>query len=266
MNIDIVITRKIKNGLFFMVKKTIALFIFTSGVYASAAQLPPDFVYLKDVDPSILQEIRYAGDHNFIGRPIKGYKAKECILTKKAAFALRDVQTELRQSGLSLKVYDCYRPQEAVNDFIAWSKIPSEHSMKAEFYPEVDKTEFFKLGYVAEKSGHTRGSTVDLTIVSVPAKPETTYHKGQKLVACFMPYTVRYQDNSIDFGTGFDCFDSRAHSDSRDISLVAFQNRALLRAVMQKYQFVQLPEEWWHFTLKDEPYPDTYFNFPVVGS
>ena len=113
---------------------------------------PPDFVYLRDVAPSIVQDMRYAGYHNFLGRPVAGYRAAECILTRQAAEALAKVQAELEALQLTLHVYDCYRPQRAVNDFIAWSKIPSEQTMKAEFYPRVDKALFFKLGYVAAKS------------------------------------------------------------------------------------------------------------------
>lgn len=232
---------------------------------AQSANLPNGFVYLKDIDPSILQDMRYAGYHNFMGRPVKGYAAKECILTKKAALALHDVQNELKKSDLSLKVYDCYRPQMAVDDFVIWSKDSSQQSMKTEFYPRIDKADAFKLGYIAEKSGHTRGSTVDLTIVSIPTKQQPTYRRNQPLVACFKSYKIRYHDNSIDMGTGYDCFDPSAHGDNRDINLVAFQHRQLLRAIMEKYNFVSYPQEWWHFTLKDEPYSDTYFNFPIVS-
>lgn len=230
---------------------------------ARGSNLPTGFVYLKNVAPTILQDMRYAGYHNFIGRPIAGYEAAECILTRQAAETLKQIQAELKQSSLSLKVYDCYRPQMAVDDFIAWSKQPAAQQMKAEFYPRVDKSEFFKLGYVAAKSGHTRGSTVDLTIVPVPTLQQANYHRGQKLVACFKPYQQRFQDNSIDMGTGFDCMDALAHGDNHTINLVAYQNRQLLRNVMVKYGMVPYPNEWWHFTLKDEPYPDTYFNFPV---
>jgi D-alanyl-D-alanine dipeptidase len=249
-----------------MLNKLFILLFFLYAFTAQASNLPNRFVYLKDIDPSIIQDIRYAGYHNFIGRPIKGYEANECILTKKAALALRDVQTELKKSDLSIKVYDCYRPQMAVNDFVEWSKIISQQNMKPEFYPHINKSDFFKLGYVAEKSSHTRGSTIDLTIVSVPIRQQADYHRGQSLVACFLPYKIRYQDNSIDMGTGFDCFDPSAHGDNRGINLIAFQHRQLLRALMEKYQFVSYPQEWWHFTLKDEPYPNTYFNFLIVSS
>lgn len=246
-----------------MSKKRLFIFLMMMGSVAQAAVLPQGFVYLKNIDSSIIQEIRYAGDHNFIGKPIKGYEASECILTKQAALALRDVQSELKKSNLSLKVYDCYRPQMAVDEFIQWSKMPAENTMKAEFYPMVDKKNVFKLGYVGEKSGHSRGSTIDLTIIALPVQPQEQYHKGQKLVACFAPYKTRFKDNSIDMGTGYDCFDTIAHGDDKSIDLVPYHNRNLLLAVMEKYHFERYPEEWWHFTLKNEPYPDTYFNFPI---
>ncbi|MDR3477100.1 MAG: M15 family metallopeptidase [Gammaproteobacteria bacterium] len=244
-----------------------ALFVAVSAwmptVEAEIQTMPSDFVYLRSVDPSILQEMRYAGYHNFLGRPIAGYHATECILTRKAAFALKKVQTELKQSGLSLKVYDCFRPQTAVNDFTASGKDLSDQRMKTEFYPRVSKDAFFKLGYVAEKSGHSRGSTVDLTIVPVPTPKQEAYHRNQKLYDCAAPYGKRFHDNSIDMGTGFDCFDERAHSDSTAINSIAYHNRSVLRVAMEQQGFKQYINEWWHFTLNNEPYPDTYFDFPI---
>ncbi len=245
-------------------KKLFIFLTFFWGIILQAFALPNGFVYLKNIDPSIEQDIRYAGYHNFLGRPVKGYDAPECILTINAALALRDVQRELKKSNLSLKVYDCYRPQKAVDDFVAWSKMPDQQSMKAEFYPRINKADAFKLGYIARKSGHSRGSTVDLSIIPIPAKKEAAYHKGQKLEACFSAYHQRFQGNSIDMGTGFDCLDPSAHGNYRHINAAAFQNRQFLRAIMEKHHFVHYPPEWWHFTLKNEPYPHSYCNFPIV--
>jgi len=221
----------------------------------------PGFVYLQDVDPSILQDMRYAGYHNFVGRPITGYQKAQCVLTEQAAQALRAVQTDLKKQGLTLKVYDCYRPQQAVNDFITWSQQANQQQMKAEFYPRVNKADFFDLGYVAKKSGHTRGSTVDLTIVAIPVKKEPKYHVGQPLVSCFAE--KRFADNSIEMGTGYDCMDELAHGNNLSVSKTAYQNRQFLRLEMEKYGFIPYENEWWHFTLKNEPYPDTYFDFIV---
>jgi D-alanyl-D-alanine dipeptidase len=227
--------------------------------------LPQEFVYLKDVVPSIQQDMRYPTYHNFVGRPLKGYaRSGECILTRPAATALARVQSQLAPLGLSLKVYDCYRPTMAVADIMVWSKNPKTQQTKAEFYPRVDKADLFKLGYVAEKSGHCRGSTVDLTIVSVPTPKQANYRPGQKLTACFAPYGKRFADNSIDMGTGYDCMDLLSHPSNDQVSQVAFKHRMMLRDIMIKNGFMPIPEEWWHFTLKNEPFPNNYFNFPVA--
>lgn len=213
-----------------------------------ANSLPAGFVYLHDIDPTIIQDIRYATAHNFIGSPIKGYGAAECILTRQAAEALSRVQTELLQSKLSLKVFDCYRPQMAVNEFITWSRQPNDQKMKQEFYPRVNKADFFTLGYVAAKSGHTRGSTMDLTIVPVGAVSPKPYRKVQALVACTAPYSQRFYDEGIDMGTGFDCMDEWAHNDNNKISVVAYYHRLILKNLMEKYGFIAYQPEWWHFT------------------
>lgn len=226
--------------------------------------LPADFVYLRDIAPTILQDIRYAGYHNFLGRPVAGYRAAECILTRQAAQALAKIQAELEESDLTLRVYDCYRPQRAVNDFIAWSKVVSDQKMKDEFYPRVDKALFFKLGYVARKSGHTRGSTVDLTIERLPPRDAAPYAPGDPLVSCIAPYVQRYHDGSLDMGTGFDCMDELAHPDVF-VGNIAEGHRKLLEGIMERHGFKGITEEWWHFTLKDEPYPNTYFDFPIVA-
>ncbi|MDQ2994030.1 MAG: M15 family metallopeptidase [Pseudomonadota bacterium] len=236
--------------------------IFPTLLYATNS-LPKDFVYLSDIDPTVVQEMRYFGSHNFIGRPIDGYEAGECILTREAAAQLAKVQVALRQSNLSLKVYDCYRPQRAVDDFIAWSKQPQPSPTQQEFMPNVPKRSVFPLGYVAYKSGHSRGSTVDLTIVPLPIPAQPTYRPGQKLIACTAPYSARFKDNSIDMGTGFDCFDPLSHSNSTAISAIAKRNRKILLAVMTKNGFKVSDKEWWHFTLIHEPFPEQYFNFPV---
>ena len=201
--------------------------------------------------------------HNFIGHRIQGYGAGECILSRDAAVALSRVQAKLKILSLSLKVYDCYRPQMAVNEFISWSKKIDQQQMKSEFYPRVNKADFLKLGYVAEKSGHSRGSTVDVTIVPIPVPKQSAYQPGQALVSCIKGRMERFNDNSIDMGTGYDCMDELSHSDSRHIKGAAYQHRLLLKSAMRESGFDPYPQEWWHFTLKDEPYPDAYFNFVV---
>lgn len=237
----------------------VSFFVFINQVIA----LPVDFVYLKEVNPTILQDMRYSGYHNFVGRPVKGYMANTCILTRQAAQALSKVQRELFSMSLSLKVYDCYRPTMAVHDFMTWSQDARHQEMKEEFYPATNKAELFKLGYVAERSGHSRGSTIDLTIVPHDAPLQAEYRRGQRLISCTSPQGIRFHDNSVDMGTGFDCMDEMASVYHADINSPAFKNRMKLREIMMKNGFVPYEKEWWHFTLQDEPFPQTYFNFVV---
>jgi zinc D-Ala-D-Ala dipeptidase len=179
----------------------------------SATCNPSDFVFLSDVDNSIIQEIRYYSPHNFMGRRVEGYNSPDCVLTKAAAEGLAKVQKEAMSKGFSLKVYDCYRPQRAVDDFVAWSNNSMDELMKTEFYPTLDKPDLFP-DYIATKSGHTRGSTMDLTIVPTPAAKQETYLPGQPLVSCFAPTDQRFGDNTLDMGTGFDCLSSWANTDT----------------------------------------------------
>ncbi|MEU0034826.1 M15 family metallopeptidase [Streptomyces sp. NPDC006333] len=224
---------------------------------------PDDFVALRSVDPTIVQEMRYFTPHNFVGERIDGYRQPVCILTRPAAEALHKAQTRLLRRGYTLKVYDCYRPQRAVDHFVRWAENLDDQAMKPEFYPQVDKTRLFEDGYIAEKSGHSRGSTMDLTIVGLPAKPTRPYVPGQTLVPCYASKGERFPDNSLDMGTGFDCFDTLAHTLDPRIQGAQRTNRLLLKDTLEGLGFVNLAEEWWHYTYKPEPYPDTYFDFPV---
>ncbi|MEU9793602.1 M15 family metallopeptidase [Streptomyces sparsogenes] len=224
---------------------------------------PKEFVALSDVDPTILQEIRYYTPHNFTGHPVDGYREPLCVLTRPAAEALHKAQRSLLRRGYTLKVYDCYRPQRAVNDFVEWAKDLDDQSMKGEFYPDVDKTRLFEDGYIAEKSGHSRGSTLDLTIVKLPAVPTRPYVPGEKLVPCYAPKDERFPDNSVDMGTGYDCFDTLSHTLDPRIQGAQRANRLLLKDTLESLGFVNLAEEWWHYTYKPELFPDTYFDFPV---
>lgn len=231
--------------------------------FSFSQSLPPGFVYLKDIDPSIIQEMRYASSHNFVGRPIKGYQSATCILTKPTALALKKIQSQLRQQDFSLKVYDCYRPVAAVQDFFQWSQLPDHDEMKEEFYPRTPKNEVFQRGYVAKFSGHSRGSTVDLAIVSNKNLQQASYRMGEPLKSCFAPKNQRFQDNCIDMGTGFDCLDVTACLTNKDINPQAQKNRIFLQKIMTENGFSLYEKEWWHFTLNNEPFPKTYFNFPV---
>jgi D-alanyl-D-alanine dipeptidase len=224
---------------------------------------PAGFVDLHDVIPSVVLDIRYYTAHNFVGERVDGYNAPKCIITKKAADALAGVQKELMDSGLSLKVYDCYRPQRAVSHFVRWAKDIGDTRTKKEFYPTVDKRDLFRDGYIAERSGHSRGSTIDLTIVPIPVPAQEGYIPGQTLHECWLPAEKRFKDNGIDMGTGFDCFHELSHTANREIGETQRINRLLLKTLMEKHGFVNYDREWWHYTLKGEPYPDTYFDFVI---
>jgi len=225
-------------------KKLNAFLVILALSYGNEARaLPVGFVYLKDIDPTIIQDMKYSSSDNFIGRKVKGYDAPTCILTYQTAIALSKLQTQLRQHEMGIKVYDCYRPSMAVADFISWSRDIHDQKQKRNYYPFVDKADFFKLGYVATRSGHSRGSTVDLTLVR---------------------FKQHHAPVEINMGTHFDFMDERSHPLSENISGQIKRNRLFLRAEMTKSGFKPLETEWWHFTLKNEPFPQTYFNFPVA--
>ncbi|MCK7624886.1 M15 family metallopeptidase [Streptomyces sp. RS10V-4] len=233
---------------------------------AEGGAAPGEFVALREVDPTIIQEMRYATPHDFMGVPVTGYREPVCILTRDAARALHRAQLSFLRRGYTLKVYDCYRPQRAVDHFVAWAKDLSDQRMKAEFYPRVDKSVLFRDGYIAEKSGHSRGSTVDLTLVRLPALPTRPYVPGEPLTPCFGPRASRFPDNSLDMGTGFDCFDTLAHTLDPRVTGRQRANRLLLKSGLERAGFVNYADEWWHYTFTPETFPDTYFDFPVARS
>lgn len=233
-------------------------------VAPARADLPAEFVYLADVDASIVQDMRYTGAHNFVGRRIAGYQAAECVLTAQAARALVKVQAELAKRKLSLIVWDCYRPARAVADFIAWSKNASDTRMKAEFYPRTDKAKLFALGYLAKRSAHSRGSTLDLGIVPAGLSSVPAYKPGDPLRPCTARKGERFDDGTIDLGTGYDCLDVAASTTSPDVGETALKNRLLLRDLMVRFGFQPYSREWWHFQLIDEPFKDRSFDFPIT--
>lgn len=198
-----------------------------------AAELPKGFIYLENKIPNLALDIRYAGNDNFVGKPIDGYHKAKLVLTESAAEALKKVQEDLNKFGLSLKVFDGYRPQQAVNHFVRWASDLKDIKMKKKYYPNVKKENLFKDGYIAEKSGHSRGSTIDLTI------------------------------KELDMGTTFDYFGPESWPDNPTRTAAQRANRLLLKTLMEKHGFKFYDKEWWHFTLVNEPFPDTYFDFPV---
>ena len=224
--------------------------------------LPRGFVYLRDVDPTIVQDVRYAGSHNFVGRPIRGYLAAECILSVSAANALALAQKRLAEKKLSLIVWDCYRPKRAVADFFAWSRDPAHAEMKAEFYPRTDKQKLFALGYIAIRSAHSRGSTVDLGIVPSGVSSAPPPDPSQPLKACTSPKGERLEDGTTDFGTGYDCLDVLASTSSPLVGALARANRQMLKSIMREAGFRPYFREWWHFQLVNAPFTDG-FDFEV---
>ena len=198
-----------------------------------------NFVLLSDYVPSIVQEIRYFSTYNFIGDRIDGYEQPVAIITKEAARALKAVSNEMNVKGYRLKIFDAYRPATAVKHFVLWGIEDLDQRMKPFFYPDLEKTELFELGYIASKSSHSRGSTVDLTLLDMETGKE------------------------VDMGSPFDFFNEVSHPDYKGVTDEQYDNRMLLQSVMVKHGFVPIDCEWWHFTLADEPYPDTYFEFPV---
>ena len=205
----------------------------------SSQTLPKGFSYVSEIDATIKKELRYGTSNNFIGKPIDGYLKDSLIISTPAAKALKEIQTKLMLSGLSLKIFDAYRPQQAVDHFVRWAKVMNDTLMKQLYYPDVQKSELFTLGFIASKSGHTRGSTVDLSIVDVKTNKE------------------------VDMGSSYDFFGEKSHPFYKKITEAQMKNRMLLRTIMIKNGFIPYDNEWWHFTLKDEPYTTTYFNFLI---
>ncbi len=226
------------------------------------AGLPDGFVYLSDIDPSIVQDIRYYGSHNFVGRRIEGYNAPECILAREAALALARVQAGLRKENFSLIVWDCYRPARAVADFLRWSKNPSGNAMKAEFFPNTDKGSLFALGYIAARSAHSRGSAVDLGLAPKDYSP-AAFDPAARLAPCTAPKSERFQDGALDMGTGFDCLDPSAGIANARLAQDEQENRMRLRKAMIAGGFKPYDKEWWHFELRTEPFRGKSFDFTV---
>ena len=226
--------------------------------------LPGGFVRLSEVAPSIALEIRYTTPYNFVGEPIDGYLAPECILTTRAAEALRYVAEDLARVGLGLKVYDCYRPQQAVDHFIRWIRRPDDQAMKTAFYPTEPKLKLVRHGYISTRSGHSRGSTVDLTLLRLPAgaRVRTRFPAFDEAPRCDAPAGERLDERDLDMGTAYDCLSPLATTASTAVSEAAQENRQTLRAAMSRRGFRNYAKEWWHFTLRNEP-ESTLYDFPV---
>jgi D-alanyl-D-alanine dipeptidase len=221
----------------------IILFFFFSFTKKESFQvnksLPPGFVYLSDYISDFKLDLCYATSYNFVGKPINGYKNKVCIVTKDCAIQLKKINEELKKYDLALLIYDAYRPQKAVNDFVKWAKNTNDTLMKSEFYPNIVKSDLFSKGFISSKSRHSSGSTVDLTL-----------------------FSLKY-NQVLDMGSPYDFFGEKSFVNHQNLNKTQKYNRLFLQQIMQKYNFRSYLKEWWHFTLKNEPYHNHYFNFDV---
>jgi D-alanyl-D-alanine dipeptidase len=227
-----------------------------------AQTLPGGFVYLRGIDSTILQDIRYAGSNNFVGRPLNGYEAAECVVKRDVGLALKRVQQELAPQKLSLKMLDCYRPVRAVHDIVVWAQNGQETPAERRYNPAFTKKDLFRLGYIAEHSGHSTGAAVDLTLVDLTADNSARFDPGKAYADCTAPAGARIPEGSVDMGTGYDCSDVKAHTSASSITPAQRRRRNVLVSAMAKQGFVNYAKEWWHFSLPGAAGPA--YDFPIT--
>ena len=238
------------------------LVIMGSILPGSAQPLPGGFVYLRDIDPSIIQDIRYAGANNFVGRPLAGYEAAECVVKREVSLRLKRIQAALLQQNLALKMLDCYRPARAVADMLAWAQNGVEIAAERRYSPQLSKTDLFRLGYIAARSGHSTGAALDLTLVDLKADNSASFESRKTYADCTADAGARAPERSVDMGTGYDCSDLKAHTATGSITPVQRRWRRLLLDVMAGQGFVNYAREWWHFSLPGAG--GTAYDFPIV--
>lgn len=226
------------------------------------AGLPRDFVYLRDVDPTIIQDIRYATTNNFTGRRLPGYETGECIVRREVAAALGRVQRDLKPRGLSLKVFDCYRPRRASRAMLAWANGAADTPASRRYHPKLNKRELFHLGYIAASSGHSTGAAVDLTLVDLSAGNGASLDPASSHADCTAVAEKRAPEGGVDMGSGYDCFDAVSHTASASIAPPQRRWRQTLAAAMRRHGFVNYWKEWWHFSLPGAG--RGAFDFPIV--
>ena len=229
---------------------------------AHAQGLPGHFVYLRDIDPTIIQDIRYATSNNFTGRPLAGYGAAECVVKQEVGLRLKAVQRELAAQNLSLKMLDCYRPARAVADMVAWAHHGTETAAERRYRRSLSKADLFRLGYIAVHSGHSTGAAVDLTLVDLKADNSAVFDPQKAYADCTAPASARAGEGSVDMGTGFDCFDPKAHTAASSVTPAQRRWRNLLVAAMARQGFVNYAKEWWHFSLPGEG--ARAYDFPIL--
>lgn len=229
---------------------------------AGAQALPGGFVWLRDIDPTILQDIRYGGANNFVGRRLSGYDAAECVVKRQVGLALKSIQQELSKQKLSLKMLDCYRPARASHDMVVWAQNGRETPAERRYSPALSKKDLFRLGYIAERSQHSTGAALDLTLVDLTADNSATFDPAKAYADCTAPENTRAPEASVDMGTGYDCSDLKAHTATRSIAPDQRRWRNLLVAAMAKQGFVNYSKEWWHFSLPGAGGPA--YDFPIA--
>jgi zinc D-Ala-D-Ala dipeptidase len=229
---------------------------------ARAQALAGGFVYLRDIDPSVVQDIRYDGSNNFVGRPLAGYDAAECVVKREVGLTLKRVQRELVPQKLSLKMLDCYRPARAVHDMVVWAQNGRETPAERRYNPAFSKKDLFRLGYIAERSGHSTGAAVDLTLIDLTANHSARFDPNKAYADCTAAVADRAPEGSVDMGTGYDCSDLKAHTAAKSIGSAQRRWRNALVAAMARQGFVNYSKEWWHFSLPGAAGPA--YDFPVT--
>lgn len=230
---------------------------------AQAQALPGGFVYLRDIDPSIIQDIRYATSNNFVGRPLAGYTAGECVVRREVGLRLKAVQQDLAAQNLSLKMFDCYRPARASRDMVAWSRNGRETAAERRYNPTIPKSELFRLGYIASRSQHSTGAALDLTLVDLKADNSVRIDPSKAYADCTAPAAARLPEGSVDMGTGYDCTDPKGHTAATSVTPEQRAWRKRLVAAMARQGFVNYAKEWWHFSLPGAG--GAAYDFPIVA-
>jgi D-alanyl-D-alanine dipeptidase len=229
--------------------------------FSHAQPLPGGFVYLRDIDPTIVQDIRYATSNNFVGHALNGYGAGECVVKREVGLRLKAIQQELSRQNLSLKMFDCYRPVRASADMVAWAQNGRETAAERRYSPRISKTELFRLGYIASRSQHSTGAALDLTLVDLNADNSARFDPAKAYADCTAPAQARAPEGSVDMGTGYDCSDASAHTAASSITPAQRSWRKRLVAAMARQGFVNYSKEWWHFSLPGAGGPS--YDFPI---
>ena len=242
----------------------VVVFVGCVPLHVLGDELVPDaFIDVQTIAPDIQLEMRYLTDDNFVGAPVDGYLDPICYLVRPAAAALAKVQKAVKSDGYGLVMFDCYRPQRAVNHFVRWSE-GKDAATKQQYFPDLDQSQLFELGYIAKRSGHSRGATVDVGLLKLSSNHSSDDLGRERPTKCQHRFERSKAEGHVDFGSDYDCFDAMSHTASREVSQHAMANRRYLVEVMARFGFENYDKEWWHFTYRPEPFPETYFDFPIV--